>query len=152
MAPVERTGTWVPAKTAPIKPRGPVAPLEDTLPAVLRSLATRKGYDLTTDEQRVLRACLCLAGAHMPLRGLCDLDFFVALDRFQTEAGEKQTGLSTAAIAHIVAAASHAVGATGRFAPMRAAWFDAFEAPRLLRELSSMALLIRALRQAGKTA
>lgn len=148
----EITGKWVAAKTAPLAHRTAVAPPVDNLSAVLHALLDRKGYDVNEEEQRVLRACLRLAGSPLPIMGGCDLDFFVALDAFLSEKGVTQKGLSPMGIAHVVAAASQAVGATGRFALMRAAWFDAFEAPALVHELSSTALLVRALRRNARRA
>lgn len=138
------------AKTSPLKARGPAAAPPDNLVTVLRALRERNGYDLSDDEQRVLRACMCLAGETITPRGLCDLDFFVALDRYQTARGASG-GLTRETIDAIVASASLNVGASGRWAVVRAGWFDAFEAPRYLRELSSLALLIRALREVGRT-
>jgi hypothetical protein len=126
--------------------RDALTPPVDNLQTVLLQLAQRKGYDLLEEEQRVLRACLVLAGGTIPIRGFCDLDFFVALDRFQMERGSKG-GLSPATIQQILDAARHVVGASGFWGRARGAWFDAFEAPALLAELSSMALLIRALRR-----
>ncbi|MDB5101708.1 MAG: hypothetical protein JWM80_6129 [Cyanobacteria bacterium RYN_339] len=148
MAPVEIFRTRWSAKKATNQKRGALTPPVDNLARLLAQLAQRQGYDLLEDEQRVLRACLVLAGGTIPLRGFCDLDFFVALDRFQMEHGTKG-GLSPAAIAQILAAARHVVGATGFWGRARGAWFDAFDAPALLAEVSSMALLIRALRRSA---
>jgi hypothetical protein len=47
----------------------------------------------------------------------------------------------------VIAHAEHAVGARGWLAPIRGSWFDAVKAPRLLRQVSSVALLVRALRR-----
>ena len=137
---------WLAAKTTPLRRRRPVTAPPNNLIDVLDSLLQRRGYDLDESEQRVLRACLVLAGAPLPLRGICDLEFFVALENYQKACNEEKTGLSTYAIGRVIAAASHVVGATGRFRRVRAARFDAFEAPRRMNELSSLALLIRALR------
>ena len=145
MAPVEIFRTRWRARR-PANQRGDLAPPVDNLPAVLLQLSQRKGYDLQEEEQRVLRACLVLAGGTIPIHGICDLDFFVGLDRFQAERGA-QGGLSPIVIHQILEAARHAVGARGFWGRARGAWFDAFEAPALLAEVSSMALLIRALRR-----
>jgi hypothetical protein len=139
---------WLTPKTGVPLARPVVAlPHTDALPGLITSLAQRRGYDLTDDEQRVLRASLCLAGAWLPVAGLCDLDFFVAFENFQMKFGDSNTGLSTLTIGRVLEAAADAVGGKGRFAAMRAAWFDAIEAPRYLREVSSVALLVRALRE-----
>lgn len=147
MASVESFRMRWAAKKAPEKARAGLTPPVDNLQHVLAQLAQRKGYDLQEDEQRVLRACMVLAGATIPIRGICDLDFFVALDRFQMEHGTKG-GLSPEAIGQILAAARFTVGAGSLRDRIRGAWFDAFHAPALLAEVSSMALLIRALRRA----
>lgn len=145
MAPVELFRTrWRARK--PAYRRGDSTPPADNLAAVLLQLSQRKGYDLQEEEQRVLRACLVLAGGTIPIRGFCDLDFFVALDRFQAEHGA-QGGLSPATINEVLEAARRVVGARGFWGRARGAWFDAFDAPALLAEVSSMALLIRALRR-----
>jgi hypothetical protein len=146
MAPVGIFRTRWAAKKANPSQRASLNPPVDNLAVILAQLSQRKGYDLLEEEQRLLRACLVLAGATIPIRGFCDLDFFVALDRFQMEHGTKG-GLSPASIEQILATARHVVGATGFWGRARGAWFDAFDAPALLAEVSSMALLIRALRR-----
>jgi hypothetical protein len=149
MPPLYTLGALLKTKPAPAKPRvEPACPLDNLL-ACLHELAASNGKNLADDQQRVLRACLRLAGQPLGLQGLCDLEFFVTFEAFKDERALRG-GLNAESIAAVLAAARQAVGATGRFARLRAGWYDAFEAPRVLRELSSVALLIRALRSPSR--
>lgn len=147
MVPLELAEPRMVAKTAPLTARTLVAPPAETLAELLQSLTTGTADVLSEDQQRVVRALLCLTGAELPVPGTCDLDFFAALDGFHRKLGHAGAAFDGVAIARLIAQAEVAVGARGWLAPLRGSWFDAVKAPRLLRQVSGVALLIRALRR-----
>ena len=138
MAPIQLVATLAPSP-------GIALPLADTVPGLLKrlgSFADHAAVELEEDEARVIRACMRLAGAALPAVGLADSAFYSAL---VTLTGRVR--LDGGACKAVLDAASYRVGASGAFASQRGAWFDAAHAPRLLRELSSLALVVRALRE-----
>jgi hypothetical protein len=82
MVPLELAEPRVVAKTASLTARTLVAPPAETLAELLQSLSSGTAEALSEDQQRVLRALLCLTGAELPVLGTCDLDFFTALEAF----------------------------------------------------------------------
>jgi len=155
MAPVEASGRMaalmypVPAVAeAPVL--APCVDADAEITSILARLRAGVSAGLDGDEARVLRACLRLAGEPLPLRGVRDQAFDAALTDFCARQGltGQQGLLDDTIVQAVLAESSRAIGAPERLRSIwRRSWFDAFEAPALLAELSGLAVLIRCLRR-----
>ncbi len=137
-------------------PAAPVrAPALDEVPALILALLGRTEPSLSPLEQRVLRACLRLAGERLPLVGGLDADFYEALlafkDRHAVQPLDARLDLPTLTL--IVQKASFAVGGPYGWRVERLArslWFDVIHAPVLIGEAPGIVSLIRELK-GGRT-
>ena len=118
------------------------------VPALILALLGRTEPSLTPIEQRVLRACLRLAGEQLPLVGGLDADFYEALLAFKARHGvlQQDSRLDLPTFTLIVQHAAIRVGGVGRLRRLRAAAFDVLVAPDVLDEAPGVANLIRELK------
>ncbi|MEB3221916.1 MAG: hypothetical protein VKS61_07530 [Candidatus Sericytochromatia bacterium] len=135
---------------------GDVAPLPalDEVPALFLALLGRTEPALSAYEERVVRACLCLAGEQLaPLGGL-DPEFYAAVLAFKERQGLRPVDprLDLPTLTRIVHCAAWAVGnPNGSWsARLRAVTFDFLRAPGLVAEVPGIANLVRELK-GGRT-
>lgn len=139
-----------------VAPATPVrAPALDEVPALILALLGRTEPALSPMEQRVLRACLRLAGERLPLVGGLDADFYEALLAFKARHAVQplDARLDLPTLTLIVKKASIAVGGPygwrlGQIA--RSVRFDVLAAPDLIAEAPGVVNLIRELK-GGRT-
>lgn len=142
-----------PDATAPAAPTR--APALDEVPALILALLGRTEPALSPMEQRVLRACLRLAGERLPLVGGLDADFYEALLAFKARHAVQPLDprLDLPTLTKIVKMASIAVGGpygwrVGQV--VRSLRFDVLQAPHLIAEAPGVVNLIRELK-GGRT-
>jgi hypothetical protein len=135
---------------------GDVAPLPalDEVPALFLALLGRTEPALSAYEERVVRACLCLAGERLdPLGGL-DPDFYAAVLAFKQRQGlvPVDPRLDLPTLTRIVQCAARAVGNPHGSWParLRGVAFDFLRAPGLVAEVPGIANLVRELK-GGRT-
>lgn len=139
-----------------VAPAAPVrAPALDEVPALILALLGRTEPSLSPLEQRVLRACLRLAGERLPLVGGLDADFYEALLAFKLRHAVQplDARLDLPTLTLIVQRASFAVGGPYGWRVQqlgRSLWFDVIHAPELIAEAPGIVSLIRELK-GGRT-
>lgn len=142
-----------PDAAAPAAPTRP--PALDEVPALILALLGRTEPALSPMEQRVLRACLRLAGERLPLVGGLDADFYEALLAFKERHDVRplDARLDLPTLTLIVQKASLAVGGPYGWRVQQAArsiCFDVLHAPALIAEAPGIVSLIRELK-GGRT-
>ncbi|MEB3198418.1 MAG: hypothetical protein VKP62_14555 [Candidatus Sericytochromatia bacterium] len=137
------------------RPQSGLEPLRlEEVPALILALLGRTEPELAPYEERVLRACLCLAGEELTPAGGFDADFYEALlafkHRHRLQPVDARLDLPT--LTQIVQRASIAVGAPSGspWTRLRGVWFDVMRAPALIAEAPGIVNLVRELK-GGRT-
>lgn len=135
---------------------GDLAPLPplDEVPALILALLGRTEPALSRYEQRVVRACLCLAGEHLAPVGGLDPEFYAAVLHFKQREGLTPVDprLDLPTLTRIVQRAAWVVGNPhgSPAARLRAVAFDFLRAPHLVADAPGIANLVRELK-GGRT-